>query len=261
MTDSEDCRNVQVGVNVKDSYHCSNMYLKPELCYETLGTIEAYHCAYCLYVFYSQNMLYSEHCYYCHDCFGCSGLTRKQYCIFNKQYSKEEYEALVPQIIERMKASGEFGLFFPPRFSSFGYNESVAQEYMPLTKDEATSRGFHWRTQHDEPVAVSSLMETDTLPDSIRDVTDDITTKAIACAETKRPFRILKSELDFYRNQQIPLPRLHPSVRYSERMTLRNQRRLYERTCMKCGKDVQTTFAPDRTEKIFCEQCYLETVY
>lgn len=27
----------------------------------------------------------------CSDCFGCVGLTHKQYCIFNKQYTKEEY--------------------------------------------------------------------------------------------------------------------------------------------------------------------------
>lgn len=44
-------------------------------------------------------------CYYCHLCFdsshlfGCIGLRNKQYCIFNKQYSKEEYEILVPKII------------------------------------------------------------------------------------------------------------------------------------------------------------------
>ncbi len=31
VTDSEDCRYVYVGVNVKDNYDCCNMYLKPEL--------------------------------------------------------------------------------------------------------------------------------------------------------------------------------------------------------------------------------------
>jgi hypothetical protein len=54
VNDSEDCRYVQVGVNVKDNYDCSNMYLKPELCYGTLGTIEVYHSAYCLFVFQSK---------------------------------------------------------------------------------------------------------------------------------------------------------------------------------------------------------------
>ncbi|MEK7482239.1 MAG: hypothetical protein AAB620_00390, partial [Patescibacteria group bacterium] len=34
--------------------------------------------------------------------FACIGLRNKQYCILNKQYSKEEYGALVPRIIEHM---------------------------------------------------------------------------------------------------------------------------------------------------------------
>jgi hypothetical protein len=37
--------------------------------------------------------------------FGCIGLRGKEYCILNKQYTKEEYEALVPKIIEKMKES------------------------------------------------------------------------------------------------------------------------------------------------------------
>ena len=35
--------------------------------------------------------------------FGCVGLKSKEYCILNKQYTKEAWEALVPQIIEHMK--------------------------------------------------------------------------------------------------------------------------------------------------------------
>jgi hypothetical protein len=53
-------------------------------------------------------------CYYCQqiiscqNCFGCEGLQHKQFCILNKQYTKEEYDRLVPQIIEKMKADGEW---------------------------------------------------------------------------------------------------------------------------------------------------------
>ncbi len=38
----------------------------------------------------------------CQNCFGCISLRNASYCILNKQYTKEEYEALVPQIIEHM---------------------------------------------------------------------------------------------------------------------------------------------------------------
>ncbi len=257
----QDCRYLQVGGGAKDCWHSSNLYLKPQLYYETLGSLEGYNCAYCLYVFYCQNMLYCEQCYTCKDCFGCFGLKRKQYCIFNKQYTQEEYERLVPQIIEKMKESGEWGLFFPPRFSPFGYNESVAQEYEPKSETDATSKGFYWRAQKDDMPQVKSVIPAADLPDNISDVTDDILDHAISCAETGRPFRIQKPELDFYRNQQIPLPRLHPVIRYEHRMRIRNPRHLYMRQCMKCSKEIQTTFAPERPETVYCEQCYLEAVY
>jgi len=61
------------------------------------------------------------------------GLRNKSYCIFNKQYTQEEYETLVPQLIEKMKADGEWG-FFSPAAASFPYNDSLAMEYFPVSK-------------------------------------------------------------------------------------------------------------------------------
>lgn len=261
VNDSQDCRSVTVGVNIKDCYDCSNMYLKPELCYETLGTIETYNVAYCLFVFHSQNLLYCDYCFNCHDCFGCSGLRHKSYCVFNKQYSKEEYEALVPQIIDRMREAGEWGKYFPPQYSTFGYNETLAYEYVPMTKEEALARGFHWRTIEEKKLEVKKIIPALQLPDSIDDVPEDILEWAVECEETKRPFKITKRELDFYRKQRIAIPHLHPDVRYDRRLQLRNPRTLWDRACMKCGKDMQTTYAPERPETVYCQDCYLASVY
>jgi hypothetical protein len=36
------------------------------------------------------------------------GLHDKSYCILNKQYTKEEYEELVPKIIEKMMKDDEW---------------------------------------------------------------------------------------------------------------------------------------------------------
>jgi len=50
--------------------------------------------------------LNSEYCFNCHGCnniFGCVGLRKKNYCIFNKQYSKEDYEKLRVKMIEHME--------------------------------------------------------------------------------------------------------------------------------------------------------------
>src|SRR3989338_5472155 len=54
-------------------------------------------------VWYSSNVSYSYMMNNCHNCFGCAEMNGKQYCILNKQYSKEEYEQLAPRIIEQMK--------------------------------------------------------------------------------------------------------------------------------------------------------------
>src|SRR3989344_691155 len=177
MNDSQDCRYVQVGVKVNDNYDCSNFYLKPQLCYDFLGAIETYNSAYSLFIFYGKNMLYSEYCFNCSDCFACNGLTRKQYCILNKQYTKEDYEALVPKIIDHMKKMGEWGLFFPPSMAPFAYNESLAQEYFLLTKEEAKKRGFSWREKdiRDFKPATAAAK------DHIKDVPDTITKEMLAC--------------------------------------------------------------------------------
>ena len=91
------------------------------------------------------DIYYSENCYSSDNLFGCIGLRKKSYCIFNKQYSKQEYEKLLPRLIEKLKASGEWGNFFPSFMSAFTYNESIANEYMPLSKEEAIAQGFRWK--------------------------------------------------------------------------------------------------------------------
>src|SRR3989344_1335581 len=93
----------------------------------------------------SHDVYYSDHCYSSDHLFGCFGLRKKSYCIFNKQYSKEEYEKLLPQLIEHMKKYNEWGFFFPKELSPFAYNESIVNEYMPLTKEQALAQGFKWR--------------------------------------------------------------------------------------------------------------------
>ena len=49
-----------------------------------------------------KNIFYCDSCRGCSDCFGCVGLLKKQYCIFNKQYKKEEYFELIEKIKKHM---------------------------------------------------------------------------------------------------------------------------------------------------------------
>ena len=82
----------------------------------------------------------SEYCMDCRgisNCFGCVGLKEKRYCIFNKQYSPDEYAVLVAKIKIQMTNDKEYGEFFPIEHSPFGYNVSLAQEHFPFTKKHA----------------------------------------------------------------------------------------------------------------------------
>ena len=195
----------------------------------------------------------------CTHCFGCSGLKNKKYCILNKQYSKEEYEELVPKIIAHMRSSGEWGEYFPIHLSAFGYNESEAQEYFPLTENEVVSRGWKW--EKEDAIYEKYMGPAITIPPTIDTVDDSICAKILRCDVTGKPYKIIPQELKFYREMKLPIPRKCPDQRHKERMALRNPRKLWKRNCMKCQKEIETTYAPDRPEIIYCEDCYLSTVY
>ncbi len=272
--DAQDCKNCSVfGFQVRDMQDCLLATTNCELLYEVFAILELYQCAFIHYCNRSQNLYYCDNLASCKDCFGCIGLRHAQYCILNKQYSKEEYEELVPKIIEQMKQTPlnppltggqnacEWGEFFPVELSPFAYNETVAQEYFPLTKEEVLAKGWKWRDEKVEIPQVSKVIPANRLPDSIDDIPDDILNWAIECEESGKPFKIQKAELEFYRKMRLSIPHYHPDIRHAHRMAKRNPRRLWERNCDNCQKPMETTYAPERTEKVFCEKCYQKVVY
>ena len=66
--------------------------VEAESCYES---VDLYKCFNCYYIESSDNVrdaMYGYELSNCHDVFGCVNLKNKSYCIFNRQFSKEEYE-------------------------------------------------------------------------------------------------------------------------------------------------------------------------
>ncbi len=155
-----------------------------------------------------------------------------------------------------MQASGEFGEFFPAALSPWGYNETVAHEYFPLTPEEARKRNYRWeeRTQFSKPDSVT------TAPDSLQETTDDILTATLTCTETGKGYRIVEPELRFYRTMNTPVPALSPEARHLRRLRMRTPRKLFERKCSKTGKIVWSTYSPERSERVYSEAAYLEAL-
>jgi len=251
---------------------------KPELCYEGQGVGAAYNSKFCIASGGLSNSFYSFGCISnSFNLFGCVSLNSKSYCILNKQYTKEEYEEMVPKIIKHMNdmpyidhigRSYGYGEFFPPELSPFCYNETIAQEYFPLTKVEALEQGYKWKDKEERNYTID--IKNEDIPNDIKDVKDDIVGKVIECEhqgkcneQCTEAFKIIPDELAFYKRMNLPLPHLCPNCRYYNRLKQRNPLKLWHRKCMKegCNNEFETSYAPDKLEIIYCEKCYQREVY
>lgn len=257
----EDCANIcpcpQATRDAHDAHYCP----QSELIYEGMSIVRSTQCLLSLHVWDSQHVLYSDECFNCSHLFGCIGLRQKQYCILNRQYTKEEYEQIVPQLIEHMRNTGEWGEYFPIADSPFGYNETIADDEYRLTREEVTHRGWRWTKTSGDTPETDAPTSSEALPDSINDTNDDILQRTLRCHVTGKPYKLTHQELTFYRRMSLPIPRLHPRVRYEHRISQRNPRRLWEGNCHQCHKPILTTYAPSRPDILYCEECYLKEVY
>ncbi len=262
IDDSENIKYVWFSAELKDSYDIYLSWWSWKMLYEDIGCWWLNHkILFSIDCRDSSSLMYSHYCYNSPDLFWCVGLRDKSYCILNKQYTREEYEKLVPKIIEHMKKTWEWWEFFPSSLSPFWYNETVAQEYFLLSKKESINWGFNWSNYESPKPLMTNIIPAFRLPDNIKDIPDDILNWAIECEITKTPFRITREELEFYRKYSLPIPRRHPDQRHLDRMKLRNPRKLFARICNKCGKDIQTTYAPEKPEIVYCEECYNKEIF
>ena len=270
--DSYDC------MGMRDCRYCTNCMMGCNDSYDIdawgTDTANCYNCAYvgagaqnmlgCFYCGFGVSNL--SYCIFClqggkGSLFGCEAIRKEGYCILNKQYSQDEYEEMVPRIIEHMQKTGEWTQFFPLTMSLFAYNETVANDYFPLAKQETLNSGLQLKETDDRMPDVERVINALELPDSINDIPDDILNWAIRCDQSGRPFKIQKAELEYYRKMTIPLPRKHFDIRHAKRLALRPPRKLWNRQCTKCQKVIATSYAPDSPEIVYCESCYLHLVY
>ena len=294
----------------KDCYDYFRFSNNSELIYESQGCgSNIAKLSFCFHCYPNcHSMTYSAHCFSSSDLWGCFGIKKKQYCVLNKQYTKEKYEKLVPRIIEHMNEVPyidkrgmvyKYGEFFPSEFSPLAYNESIAQEYYPLSKADILKEGYRWAdpTERNYKITITH----DQLQENINDVDEKILDEVIGCSHEGKclhncvtAFKITPQELKFYKQFNIPLPRMCFPCRHQERMKFINSHKLSRRECMcdgkasrtsppkadlplaenaeprtvyanatvhfhgdqPCPNDFQTSYSPERPEIVYCEQCY-----
>jgi hypothetical protein len=297
----EDSKHSYIGGWMRDSYDTTS-HGSAELTYEGAsggGVYNSKFLTYCMSAnplagFHSKNIEFCFACVSCSNCFGCANLRNKEYYIFNKQYAPESYKETVEKIkkhmndmpyIDKKGRVYKYGEFFPIELSPFGYNETAAQDYYPLTKEQAIENGYPWSDYvSDTKYEISDYG----IPDNIKDVKDDVLEKILKCEITGKAYKIIKMELEFYRKMELPIPRRCPLQRHKDRISQLLPRRLYSRKCMcrgltsqpttnnlqqpaycykntakhhhhgdnPCPNEFETTYSPDRPEIVYCEKCY-----
>src|SRR5262249_3890034 len=154
-----------------------------------------------------------------------------------------------------MLSTGEWGEFFPPNLSPVAYNQSDLVFYLPTSKEKALAAGFRWA---DEITPAS--VEFSSLPDHIRDAGDELLGKTFECVLTGKPYRIIKQELEYYRRNNIPIPRSAPLERIKQRLQFFNLHPLKSGACESCGQKFETVFLAGE-RPLLCEDCFQNSMY
>ena len=182
----------------------------------------------CKNITISSNLFYSYWCDSCSFCIWCIWLKNKNYCILNKQYSKEDFEILSDKIFWKMEENGELWEFFPAKLNPFYFNDTVSWLIWGFKKEEIIKEWFLWR---DEKIKVDIPDENDLIYSSpqpspegegVKSLDDfewfdsdwnwkinpEILKKVIK-DDSWNYYRIVKMEYDFLVKHSLPLPRLH----------------------------------------------------
>ena len=295
---AEDSKYLIHCVGIKDSYDMYGAGGGASLMYESIDAgIQASRELFAAITHTCLETFYTYMCFNSKNLFGCIGLRSKQYCILNKQYSKEKYFELVLKIIEQMNKIPyidkkgriyRFGEFFPSELSPFSYNETIAQEYFPKTKEKIIENGHNYRALFEKEY--QPTIKSKDLPDHIKDISESILDETISCPnngdekiQCTKAYRIIKAELEFLKNNNIALPRYCPNCRHYQRLKQRNPFHLWQGKCQcaglisqnkkykntiehihgnaSCPNEFETSYAPNRPEIVYCEKCYQQEVY
>ncbi|MDP3971245.1 MAG: hypothetical protein Q8P90_06190 [bacterium] len=270
LKESENTRYSFYGESLKEAMDVVLCGWPAELIYESLSVaIGSNNTKFSVVAWNCLDTEYSNNCHNSRRLFGAAGINKGENIILNTQLTVQEYDSLRNEIVNQMKVDNEYGEFFPHTLSPYGYNETLANDFYPLSEESVKQRGWKWRTQ----LAGAQKNDNEVIdaPDHIDDVNDDITNGMLGCQQCRNYYKIVPQELAFYRKQHLAIPRLCSSCRLSERMAIRTPLTLWQRQCMctqpehghagRCSNEFDTTYDPNGKEIVYCEGCYQKEIY
>ncbi len=269
--DAKNCSYMTDTESPTDSMDCNNYYYKPSFGYNIMGALEGSRLKNSAFVFYCNEVEYCESCHHLSNALGCIAVRKGSYMILNKEYSKEDYLELRSNIEDQLKTDKNYGQFFPPDIAPFGYNETLAHDFFPMEKEQALAQGFSWRESNTGTFGKETMKEAD-MPKTIEGVADSILQDIFTCSDCGKNYRLIKAELDFYKRMHLPIPHKDFECRHKARMEKRTPRELWKRSCMctikehighqggSCSNQFETSYAPERTEQVYCEPCYQQEI-
>lgn len=229
----EDCSYVVEANGNKDGLDLTVCF-ETELCYSCVQSPLNYNCN---FLFHTDSSSDSEFCAYSKNlknCFGCVYLKDKEYYILNEPYSAEKYAQKVQEIKAELVKNRQYTM---SAYCISDYeNQCLVSETDSVIQSQLPSYPF---------IPVSMISQ------------QTLICKNVSCAKS---FNIIAQEQRIYDMKKLPLPELCPACRHVQRMALRSQRKLYNRTCDKCSTSMLSTYPENAPYKIYCQKCFWENI-
>lgn len=91
--------------NCRMSYDLTYVAVGTELTYSAVDCATLFNCSFCVHANNCQDSSYLFNCSNVKNSLGCVGLKNKEYCILNRQFTKEEYEKLKSEILSQVNSA------------------------------------------------------------------------------------------------------------------------------------------------------------
>ncbi len=252
----EHSRFIEFTMNIKDSYDVVIGANSNTLCNTVVCGEESFKIKNSLFCRSSNDIEYSMNLRNCKYCFGCIGLRNKEYYIFNRPYSHDDYFIEVEKLKLIMNKEGVYGDFFPLYVSPYAYNASLAGLSGNIDEEKIKKEGGRFID-----IKTNSNLKTISVKDlnnSLDLITTNFNQHALIGHGTQRPYRIRQEDLDFYRRHHVYLPLHHPYDRFKQRLAIVNNFEIVEANCVLCNQKLLTMH--NNHQLIYCDSCFSKEV-